>query len=236
MKAIERKVSTDYKLTKTVKDTIVFHFTAGGTRDGAEQQLAKPDGVNVHYILDRDGQLYQYFPECFWAHHCGNAAWSKRSIALEIVNWGGLTNTSDGLWLPWTGKRNQAVPEANIFRTPLWRGYDAFEALTPAQKLALPEFVQFIMSRHPIRYLKTHADIVDHKTDFPPNSFVYDIIGQFLDNMEIHTIPKQPETIHMEFDMSNKQAIQDRINWLIKNKGWQNAELKYLISVRDKRG
>lgn len=167
MKLIEKK-SNDYKREITVKDTIICHFTAGGSLAGAESTLAKPDGVNVQYIIDRDGTICHYFPDEFWAHHCGKKMWSKRSIAIEIVNWGGLTQSVDGLWLPWTGKKSQAVPESQVVHLPPWRGYEAWQLLTPEQVDALSELLARLIVQHPIRILKTHADIVFYKTDFHP--------------------------------------------------------------------
>jgi N-acetyl-anhydromuramyl-L-alanine amidase AmpD len=219
---IDKNTSCDFKRQRTIKDTLVVHFTAGGSLAGAEAQLAKPDTINVHFIMDRDGKVYRYFPEMYWAHHCGNTAISKKSISLEIVNWGGLKE-KDGLWLPWTGNVNQAVPKDRIFFCLPWRGYTAFEMLTDAQEKALPEFVAYVTSKHPIVNFMTHADIVSYKTDFPP-SFrqVYDAF--------------KPKTIHMESHMSKTEPkdIQERINWLIKNRGWGDPELNYLIKIRDK--
>lgn len=220
---IDRNTSLDFKRQRTKKDTIVVHFTAGGSLAGAEATLARPDSINVHFIMDRDGQVYRYFPEMYWANHCGNTAISKKSISLEIVNWGGLKQNNAGLWLPWTMKVNQAVPKDRIFFCLPWRGYTAFEMLTDAQEAALPEFLKMITARHPIEHFKTHADIVDYKTDFPP-SFrqVYSHFKPFIDNMESHMHKTGPEN------------IQERINWLIKNKGWGDPELNYLIKIRDK--
>lgn len=221
---IDRNTSCDFKRQRTVKDTIVVHFTAGGSLAGAEATLARPDSINVHFIMDRDGQVYRYFPEMYWAHHCGNTSWSKRSISLEIVNWGGLKPDQDGLWLPWTGKKANAVPRERIFFCKEWRGYSAFEMLTPQQESALPEFLAWIAERHPIENLMTHADVVTYKTDFPPTFYqVYNAFKAFSQHMESHMSKKEP-----------KNNIQERINWLIKNKGWGDPELNYLIKIRDK--
>ena len=70
MKFIKRNISSDYIKEKTVKDLVVLHFTAGGTLVGAETELAKPDHINVPHIMDRDGQVYEYFnPKDGWAYY-----------------------------------------------------------------------------------------------------------------------------------------------------------------------
>ena len=233
MKVTERNISLDFMRERTKKDTIIVHFTAGGTLAGAEAQLAKPDTINVHYIMDKSGQLYQYFPEMYWAHHCGNTSWSKRSISLEIVNWGGLKCTASGLWLPWTARTENAVKPEDVFHCDLWRGYTAFELLTPAQEKALPVFLDWVASRHPIENLMTHADVVGYKTDFPPAfSQVYDAFKYF----RIGADPKKIETAKETANdlVNDPKKLQERINWLIIHRGWNDPELKELIRKRDR--
>lgn len=48
--------------------TIVLHHTAGGTLSGAEATLKKR-GLGYHYMIDKDGQVYEYVrPNRFTAH------------------------------------------------------------------------------------------------------------------------------------------------------------------------
>ena len=83
MMRIVNRFSADCIRQVTVKDTIILHYTAGGTLSGAEAELKKPDTINVHYILDRDGAVYQYFDEKHWAYHTGANNWNKRSIGID---------------------------------------------------------------------------------------------------------------------------------------------------------
>jgi len=83
---------------------IVLHYTGGGTLSGAEATLAIRDYVNVHYCIDLNGDIIQYFDDKFWAYHTGTTKTdAKRSIGIEIVNWGHLTRRGDALY-SWTGK------------------------------------------------------------------------------------------------------------------------------------
>jgi N-acetyl-anhydromuramyl-L-alanine amidase AmpD len=235
MNKIQRKISNDYFHEVTVKDTIVLHFTAGGTMAGAETHLAKPDTINVHYILDKNGKVYQYFNEKYWAHHTGNKAWCKRSISIEIVNWGQLTLSKESLYLPWTNRINQSVPSENVIITEPFRGFKYWEALTDEQMHILPQLIDDICSRHPIETVITHAEINYKKTDFPPDHPIYEIIeawqeGKLRSNPFLvdNAIPEHSENLY------SKDEIQARINWLIKNRGWADAELKRLVSHRNK--
>lgn len=80
------------------KDLIVLHFTAGGSATGALQSwLATPERVATAYIVDIDARVYEVFPPNCWAAHLGVGAehnpgyqLDRRSIGIEIVNFGGL--------------------------------------------------------------------------------------------------------------------------------------------------
>lgn len=179
MKIIQRP-SNDYIMSsKSVKDVIVWHFTAGGSLSGAEATLALPDTINVTFMIDDDGKIYQYMKEDQWAYHTGvNGAkdangkhlyWCKRSFGVEIRNWGGLKLT-DGLYLPYTNRKNQAVNPSRVLKLFYDRfGFKYYEALTPAQIDSVLWLDGYLRGRHPITTAITHADISKKKHDFPPD-------------------------------------------------------------------
>ena len=163
---ITQKPSTDYVKQKTSKNLIVLHYTAGGSLSGAEATLAIKDYVNVHYCIDRDGSVYQYFDEKYWAYHTGtNQADAMRSIGIEIVNWGHLSRDHNDL-LTWTGKR---VAWGNVVRCKAFRGFEFWEKLTPAQEIAVSELIADIRKRYPDIAVTTHAKLKSTKLDFPPD-------------------------------------------------------------------
>jgi N-acetyl-anhydromuramyl-L-alanine amidase AmpD len=156
MTVIHRQ-SVDYIRETTPKNLIVLHYTGGGSLAGAEAQLAIKDYVNVHYAIDRDGQVYQYFDEKFWAYHTGtNLADAKRSIGIEIVCWGQLHRIADALFT-WTDKK---VVWDEVYHLKPFRGYEYFHRLTHAQETSVAALVADIMSRKAKIKVCTHAQMV----------------------------------------------------------------------------
>lgn len=77
-------------------DSIILHHTAGSSASGAESTL-NSRGLSVHYIVDKDGTIYQMVGDERRAFHtgAGTGRWTNansRSIGIEIVN---LGNGSD---------------------------------------------------------------------------------------------------------------------------------------------
>ncbi|MDD3535409.1 MAG: peptidoglycan recognition family protein [Candidatus Cloacimonetes bacterium] len=165
MKIIQ-KASPDFFKIKTVKDMIVLHYTGGGTLSGAEATLAIRDYVNVHYGIDDDGTIYQYFAEDYWAYHTGtNKKDAERSIGIEIRSWGHLTRVGNEL-RSWTGKN---IEWTKVVRLAPFRGFEYWEMISYAQLEAVRELVLAISCRHPIKTVTTHARLNKNKLDFPPD-------------------------------------------------------------------
>lgn len=244
MKFIKRNISSDYIKEKTVKDLVVLHFTAGGTLVGAETELAKPDHINVPHIMDRDGQVYEYFnPRDGWAYHTGYKVYCRRSIGLEIVNWGAL-RLMFGLFLPWTEwnkderriDRRKAIPPERVCVCRDFRGFKYFEMLTSAQVVALPDYLDTLLEQdYPLTNIITHAEINKNKLDFPPDfEQVYDVVREYNESILMHQLPVQDnEILAGQEHLYSADRIQARINYLIKTYGWNNLELKRLVSYRD---
>ena len=231
---IVNRFSADCIRQVTVKDTIILHYTAGGTLSGAEAELKRPDTINVHYILDRDGKAYRYIDESHWAYHTGANNWNKRSIGIEIVNWGQLRLHNDK-YLPWTMRESQAVNPDSVLHLKPFRGAEYYEELTPAQVDALPQLIADICSRHEIIHIKTHAEVNGQKADFPPDHTVYSIIDSYLDEGREHYNPATMPIAEGKERLYSREQIQSRINVLIKT-GWNNPELTRLITYRNRNG
>lgn len=88
---------TYYYKAETKKTQICLHFTVG-VISGDIATLSKDNNhVSVSYVVDRQGRIYQLFDDKYWSYHLGNAAiggnstLSKKSIGIEISNYGPLT-------------------------------------------------------------------------------------------------------------------------------------------------
>lgn len=90
MKIVNVNKFNNYVQKETKKRVIVIHGTAGGTANGAIQFMKKYSGqnVSVHYVIDRDGTIYQLFDDKYYAHHAGSnfRQLSKYSIGIQLVN------------------------------------------------------------------------------------------------------------------------------------------------------
>jgi len=136
-------------------EMIVIHFTASGSGAGTVSWFKNPQsGVSAHYVLDRDGKVFQLVKDGDNAWHAGlpgdlerNDAIrpNPRSIGIEIVNWGALEKR-DGKYYNWLHKEHLGqVVEA---------GGEYWEPYTEAQYESLIEFVSYLCKRYsvPTRY------------------------------------------------------------------------------------
>lgn len=80
------------------KEKIVLHFTAGHLRGDLFSLTDKVRGhVSVPFVIARDGTIYQLFSSKSWSYHLGkkalggNGSQSKKSIGIELSNYGPLT-------------------------------------------------------------------------------------------------------------------------------------------------
>ena len=74
-------------------ERIVLHYTAGSTAQGAINTFLDTDrGTSAHYIIDRNGDIYQMVRDSDRAHHCKGA--NANSIGIEHVAISGQAVTS----------------------------------------------------------------------------------------------------------------------------------------------
>ncbi len=122
------------------KDLIVLHFTAGSSVDGALQTwLGDPTRVATAFIVAQDGTVHDVFPPECWAYHLGlktTHAHDKRSIGIEIVNLGPLTQ-KDGKLYSWTGKEYKG----DSVESP-YRGYSHYAAYPSTQIASVASLVK----------------------------------------------------------------------------------------------
>lgn len=130
-----------YYKTKTKKDKIVLHFTAG-ILHGDIGELTRQH-VSVPYVVARDGTVYELFHPDYWSYHLGkktvggNTKQSKKSIGIEISNYGPLTEEG-GVLKTWAGKAYCTLDQKEAYvRVSDFRGYKYFATFTDAQYKAV---------------------------------------------------------------------------------------------------
>jgi len=135
-------------------DSVVLHATAGGL-SGTLGWFANPDsGVSAHYVVAKNGDVYQMVEERNRAHHAGASEFQGRrnfndfSIGIEIVN------------------KN-----------------DGQDAYPPDQFEAVVDLVNYLVEKYQMerQWIVTHADISTvGKTD--PRGFpVHELISRVYD-------------------------------------------------------
>lgn len=171
--------TTQYVREISTKRQIVLHHTASGPGvDGDVSWWKKTlERVATHYIIDRNGVIYQLFDEKYYAYHLGVSKrdfeqvrvpyqqLDRSSIGIELDNWGYLAQHSDGQFYPakWDTVKKRNV--ANLLCKPVryiyeycqkykWRGNMYYERYTTLQLTALRDLLQDLCSRHhiPIKY------------------------------------------------------------------------------------
>ena len=122
----------NYYQTMQAKTQIVLHHTAGAsamsainwwkTRNNGKGTIATP------YVIERDGRVFQLFNAFQWAYHIGVSGkpqLDRKSIAIEIVSWGGLAAADVGT----------KVPEKEVidYGPKGFRGFRYYQKYSPAQ-------------------------------------------------------------------------------------------------------
>ncbi len=130
-------------------DTILIHYTATDTAEGALRHLANPKAkarVSAHYVVAADGTIYRMVDEKHRASHAGVSFWrgvadmNSASIGIEIVNTG--VDKKGG---------RPPYPEAQI-----------------AAVIALCKDIQ---SRHEIKWVLGHSDVAPTRKQDPGEHF-----------------------------------------------------------------
>jgi len=92
-------------------DTIVIHFTCGGSAESALETFNDPEVyASAHVLVDREGTPIQLIPFDRTAWHAGRSEWRGRSglnayaLGIEIVNAGPLERQGEE-FVSWWGKR-----------------------------------------------------------------------------------------------------------------------------------
>jgi N-acetyl-anhydromuramyl-L-alanine amidase AmpD len=144
-------------------DWIVAHYTASGSTSGVLSWFKNPSArVSAHYVIGRDGEIYQLVRDEDTAWHAGLVARSglsdeenekratrnaqlhpnQRGIGIEIVDWGLLRRDGDNYfnWTNnWTGLHKGEVVEAGGY---YWEPY------TEAQYNSIIALVRYLCQHY----------------------------------------------------------------------------------------
>lgn len=87
-----------YYKQETNKKQIVLHHTVSSTINGTIQSWEDdPRHISTHFIIDRNGKVYQLYNTKYWSYHLGvdNKKLEQESIGIELINWGWLQKKTD---------------------------------------------------------------------------------------------------------------------------------------------
>jgi N-acetyl-anhydromuramyl-L-alanine amidase AmpD len=146
------------------KDLIVLHNTAGGSAKGAfDWWQATPERVATAYIVERNGTVFEVFDPKYSAFHLGledTQANDYRSIGIELVNWGYLSDPfSEGFHFAWPENFKRVKVPGNevldVFKTSnpvTYRGWRYFQTYTTEQVVATAQLCKYLCNRFGIAY------------------------------------------------------------------------------------
>ncbi len=161
-------------------DTIVIHYTAGGSALSSAQFLAKEDSrASAHLVIARNGKIYQLVDFETQAWHAGQSRLNYRehvnsfSIGIELENPGYL-KLKGGKYVTWFGKQVsdklvEQHPHPKTGEPSYWHSYTL-------KQLKVTREVCILLNQHySIKYLVGHSDVslsgkVDPGPAFPLKS------------------------------------------------------------------
>ncbi len=135
---------TDEQLIRRHVDQIVIHYDAAGTSRRCFQTLHDIRGLSSHFLIDRDGTIYQTLDVRERARHAGTA--NDRSVGIEIANVGAYESRKDLVravseaGLSFSEQAITGVVQGKyLYQLPFTDSqYDALVALIHALRDALP--------------------------------------------------------------------------------------------------
>ncbi len=160
-----------FEAQKVDKEAIVMHFTVGHLQSDIHV-LTKPKAgqkkwrLSVAFVIGRDGTIYQLHSSAHWSHHLGKDAYggnsdmSKRTIGIELCNYGPLKKVNNNL------ETAYSRPKKNPGRTDVYctmddrdqyiqldtpyRGYTYFATFTDEQYESLIVLLRYLTATYEI--------------------------------------------------------------------------------------
>jgi len=134
-------------------DMIILHASGRGLRDTL-RMADHPGGVSFHYVLDKDGTIYQCVQDGDTAHHCTLEAIdphreamvrpNQRSLGVALVNWGWMPREDGEMaWDPYTDEQYQSLVRLVGYLCQMHRIRRAFPPTGPATYAPAEELAYF---------------------------------------------------------------------------------------------
>lgn len=158
---------------------VVLHNTLGGSASGSIDFLNdETNGFGYHFLIDRDGSVFQTAPIDAITRHAGLSNWrgwnnlNSFSIGISFANYGPLSR-SGGSWVNMYGGK---INDADVMPGPVphYNGATKYEksgweTYTAAQVRSAIRVCQEIMKIFPIRDILRHDDVaIGRKIDTGP--------------------------------------------------------------------
>lgn len=153
------------------KTGIVLHHTVSGSADSVynwwlDKNAARVTRVATAYVVDKDGTIYEMFPDDRWAWHLGKGVSDQdeaRTIGIEIVSEGGLVPVGGEIHSFFNPKTGRGVPfrQEMVDLGYVWRGYRYFDAYEFKQVLNVICLVDYLCDKYNIPR-RMHQDITNY--------------------------------------------------------------------------
>lgn len=172
-----------YIKEETQKVQIYLHHTAGNSNpfNVVEDWARTEERIATAFIIGgrppkgigqwKDGQIVQCFSSKHWAHHLGIKANSvppkskapleiaKKSIGIEICNWGWVSKRPDGKFINYVG--GIMNPDEIIDLGFNYKGYRFWHNYTDAQISSVKELLKFLCEKWKIPSVYKGTEIFD---------------------------------------------------------------------------
>lgn len=175
------------------KKGITLHHTVSGTVKSVynwwiEKGDRKRVRVGTSYVIGKDGIIYQFFPDEYWAWHLGkgiDTSYEKKFIGIELVSWGPCLPAGSG-YRPVVTKNIKLGPDEVGDIGGSWRGYRYFDLYSDKQISSTISLLHYLCDKHDIPKIInrnimdynrslldlpgiiTHAQVRPDKTDVHP--------------------------------------------------------------------
>jgi len=180
-KQVDYHLSPNHDKRKMDLKWLVIHFTAGATRTGCVNHFSNPKAkASAHLVIDRDGSISQCVPLNCVAWHAGTSTWegvvgsvNRNTIGIELVNFGGLTQTADGKFWSWTGKE---IPASDVVMGRHKNGgpRKPWQTYTEKQLQVLEDVSKALVQEYDLLDVIGHEDISPSRKSDPGPAFHMD--------------------------------------------------------------
>ena len=180
-------------------DTIVIHYTAGGSAESSARYLCGEVKASAHLVIGREGEIYQLVPFDTIAWHAGESFYGDRrwlnrySIGIELDNAGVLTKAGSE-YQAWFGKKYQAneVIHATHRNETSPRYWHTF---TEQQIEACRQVCELLIHKYAVNNILGHEEIAPGRKQDPGPAFPLD---KFRDNLLTQNRSDEPDVIDKE--------------------------------------